>query len=116
MAFSEKEIATILEQLEREFWSLRRPPHELRDKIREGQRISGQSVELFFTRPSFRDRKRWIEDSVAKVTYVRSRDHWRIYWKRADLKWHSYPPMPRTKTLSAALRIIHEDAKCCFFG
>ena len=116
MAFSTDEIERHLSTLERAFWSHRRPPQNLRNQIREGQRLAGQSIELFFNRPSFNDPNHWIEESIAKVTYVRSSDAWKLYWKRADLKWHAYPPRPKAKTLEQALSIIHEDANCCFFG
>jgi hypothetical protein len=26
---------------------------------------------------------------AAKATYVRKTDRWKIYWQRADLKWHA---------------------------
>ena len=116
MAFNEPEKDACLETLENEFWFHRRPPLDLREQIREGQRISGQSIELFFLRPAFNNPEEWIEDPITKITYVRSRDHWRIYWMRADLKWHRYPPDPEAKTLSAALRIIRKDECACFFG
>jgi len=116
MAFTEEETDAHLQTIEKHFWSHCRPPEHLRDKIREGQRIAGQSIELFFNRPAFRDPNEWIEESIAKVTYVRTRDHWRIYWKRADLKWHRYPPKPQVKRLTAALRVIRDDENGCFFG
>jgi len=54
--------------------------------------------------------------SIAKLQFVRSRDVWKIFWKRADLKWHGYQPCPEVSTLDAALRVIDKDAYCCFFG
>jgi len=47
---------------------------------------------------------------------MRARKIWKIYWKRADLKWHRYDPHPEAATLAEALHIIDEDACCCFFG
>ncbi len=116
MAFTESEIAEHAAVVERVFWSKRRPPLRLRDKMREGQRIAGQSVELFFVRPVWNDPTRHTEGAIAKLTYVRARGVWRIFWMRADLKWHRYPPVPEAPTLEAALRIVDEDANACFFG
>lgn len=116
MAFTEFEIAEHAAVIERVFWSKRRPPLHLRDKVREGQRIAGQSVELFFVRPVWNDPRRQTEEAIAKLTYVRTSGVWRIFWMRADLKWHRYPPVPEAPTLEAALRIVHADAKACFFG
>ena len=35
-----------------------------------------------------------IEEPVAKATYISKTNRWKIYWMRADLKWHAYPPHP----------------------
>lgn len=91
MAFTEFEIAEHAAVIERVFWSRRRPPLHIRDRIREGQHIEGQSVELFFVRPVWDDPTRHTEESIAKLTFVLASGVWRIFWKRADLKWHRYP-------------------------
>ena len=116
MPFTEKETEQILSQLEQEFWTHHRPPLELRDRVREGQRVEGQSIELFLNRPVFRRPDQWIEEPIAKIRYVRSRDIWAVYWQRADMKWHRYEPCPETESLSAALAKINEDRHGCFFG
>lgn len=116
MAFTKEETASHLKTLEDRFWSQHRPPSHLGDKIREGQRIEGQSVELFYNRPHFSHSGQWIEEPIAKITYVRKSGSWKIYWQRADGKWHRYPPQPEAKSFSAALEIISEDAHACFFG
>jgi hypothetical protein len=116
MAFTDLEIAEHSALIEKLFWSKRRPPLSLRDKIREGQRFTGNSIELFFVRPRYNDASRMIEESIAKITFVRSRGRWRLFWKRADLKWHGYPECRETDSLSKALRVIETDALGCFFG
>ena len=116
MAFTETEIAEHTATLEERFWSRRRPPLHLRDKVREGQRFDGTSIELFFVRPAFRRPGEHIEEAIAKVTFVRSRNVWRLFWKRADGKWHRYPPCPEAASLGDALRAIHADPNGCFFG
>ena len=116
MAFTDPEIAAHLKVLEDSFWSHRRPPLHLRDKVREGQRFTGQSIELFLVRPAFNRPGEQVEEAIAKVQYVRSRNVWRLFWKRADGKWHGYPPAPEVKSLADALRVIDKDANACFFG
>jgi hypothetical protein len=116
MAFTDAEIAEHLKVLEDSFWSRRRPPVHLRDKIREGQRIEDQTIELFFLRPAFQRPGEFIEHPIAKVQYVRTARAWRIFWKRADLKWWTYKPCPDTFTLAEALHVIDQDANGCFFG
>ena len=116
MPFTEIEITEHTATLEAQFWSRRRPPLHLRDQLREGQRIDGTGIELFLVRPAFQRPGEWIEESIAKVRFIRSRDVWHLFWKRADLKWHRYQPCPEADSLGAALRTINEDANCRFFG
>jgi len=35
-----------------------------------------------------------MEEPATKATYVRKTGRWKIYWMRADLKWHAYPTHP----------------------
>ena len=116
MTFNELEIAEHLRVIEECFWSRRRPPLHLRDRVREGQRLTDQAVELFVVRPAYEQPGVEVEESIAKVQYVRSQDVWRLFWKRADGKWHGYQPRLELKSLEEALRVIDEDACHCFFG
>ena len=52
----------------------------------------------------------------AKATYVRTQKIWKIYWQRADLKWHSYEPVPTVKTIDAFCAAVEEDPYGCFWG
>jgi Protein of unknown function (DUF3024) len=116
MAFTESELAEHLKVIESILWARRRPPLTLRDRIREGQRVTAQSIELFFLRPAFERPGEISEEAIAKVQYVRTQNAWRIFWKRADGKWWSYKPHPETRTLAEALGVINADANACFFG
>src|SRR5450759_4369846 len=53
-----------------------------------------RSVEIFEVRPNWRDRSKLQEHSIAKATYNKSKQNWKIFWQRADLNWHSYFPNP----------------------
>lgn len=116
MAFTDIEIAEHSELIEQLLWSRRRPPLHVRELMREGQRFAGHAIEFYFVRPLFNHPGRQVEESIAKVQFVRARRVWRIYWKRADGKWHGYSPCREVKTLATALRVIDEDAGHCFFG
>lgn len=116
MPFTESEIAEHTSLIEELFWSRRRPAVHLRDQIREGQRLDGLNIELFFARPSFFRPDQIIEKDIVRIQWVRARKIWKLYWKRADLKWHAYKPHPEAATLAEALRVVDEDASGCFFG
>lgn len=116
MPFTEEEIASHHETLEKVFWSKRRPPLHLRDKVREGQRIEDQAIELFFARPLFKRPEEFYDASFAKIRFVRNRGVWWLYWMRASGKWERYPHHPEARTLEEALIVIDQDKYCCFFG
>lgn len=116
MDFTDTEIAEHLKVLEDLFWSRRRPPLHLRDEVREGQRITERCIELFIARPAFKRPDKLIEEPIAKIQHMPRLRVWRIFWKRADGRWHHYQPCPEMDSLAAALRVIDEDANACFFG
>ena len=115
MAISEFEVKRCEKELEK-FLEEKRPPAHVRAQVDLDYRISGQSVEIFEVRPSFRDPSEKTEMAVAKTTYVRSQKAWKVYWMRQDLKRHSYPPAPQVRHFEEFLSLVKEDANGCFFG
>jgi hypothetical protein len=98
------------------FLALRRPPPHIRPELDIGYRIANQSVEIFEIRPHWQDRSTKLEHPVAKPTYVRSKGYWRVFWMRADLKWHGYEPNAEVRSLEDFLAVVDKDEYCCFFG
>ncbi len=115
MAISEFEIKRI-EKLVGNFIERRRPPVNLREKVDLSFRISGQSFEIFEIRPVWNAPSQKIEGTIAKATYVKKSKLWKLYWMRADMKWHKYPPVPDSKSLEKILEVIDEDSHGCFWG
>ncbi len=116
MALSEFELARVRKALD-SFMAERRPPPHIRPKLDLGSRISGHSVAIFEIRPVWQgapdDRR---ESPVAKATYVRTRDVWRVFWMRRDLKWHSYEPAPEVRSIEEFVTLVADDQNACFFG
>jgi hypothetical protein len=115
MALSEIEQKRV-EKLANAFVERRRPPAHVRDELDLGYRVSGQSLEIFEIRPLWNNPSEKIEKPVAKATYVRRTDTWKVYWQRRDLKWHRYDPDPEVATLEEFLRIVDEDEFAAFWG
>ena len=115
MSFSEFEIKRI-EKYVVDYITEIRPPAEIRNKLDIQFRVSSQSFEIFEIRPRFDEPKIKIEIPVAKATYVKSRKIWKLYWKRADLKWHSYKPFPESKAIEKIIDTIRNDVHGCFWG
>ena len=116
MALSEIETTRVSKALDA-FMAKRRPPVHVRPKLDLGWRISVQSIEIFEVRPAWRGEPgEKMEHSVAKATFVRTRGLWRVFWKRADLRWHGYEPAAEVKSIEAFCAVVSEDAYHCFFG
>jgi hypothetical protein len=81
-----------------------------------GYRCEGRSVIIFLSRPLYRDPSRLGTEDVAKARYAPSRDLWKIYWLKADLKWHIYQPLPEVSQISTFLAEVESDPYCCFRG
>lgn len=115
MVFSEFETKKI-ERAVSEFLEARRPPVHIRSQLDLGVHVSGQSVQIVEIRPHFREPSTIIESPVAKATYVKKFQRWKIYWMRSDLKWHSYTPKPESRSLEEFFAIVNADENGCFFG
>ena len=115
MAFTVSQIEEIKTGMTH-FLSRRRPPPEIRDKVDLQYRISRQSVEILEVRPRWDDPEEQTVQPIAKTTYVRTQNVWKIYWMRADLKWHGYTPQVEVNSFAEFTEIVEEDAYACFFG
>lgn len=115
MAFSEFEIKRY-QKIVGTFIEQRRPPEHLRDQVDLDFRIAGQSLVILERRPVWNDPQRMQEQPIAKATWVKQRGLWKVYWQRADLKWHPYPPDPLVPTLEEFLAVVDDDAYGCFWG
>lgn len=115
MAFTDIELARHKRVLDA-WMETNRPPLLVRSKLDLGYRVTGQSVELFEIRPAFQRPNERHEGAIAKATWNKRLGVWRLYWQRADLRWHSYEPVKAVGTLELFLKTVKEDKFSCFFG
>lgn len=115
MALSEFELKKI-EKVVGVFINKHRPPAHIRSELDLGFRVNGQSVEIFEIRPAWNNPNENIEQFVVKATFVKNQKIWKIYWQRADLKWHGYQPHPEAASLEEVLAVVEKDQYACFFG
>lgn len=114
MAFSELELA----QIEKLIGPLcRKIPKHLQDQLRHTYTVDGHSVMMFEERPRWDDPMEWTTMGIARFRYFRSRNEWKLYWMRRDLKWHEYDPEVSTnKSLEELVTIVEEDKWGAFYG
>ena len=105
----------VIEALEN-FLEIRRPPEDIRDKLDLSYRIEDQNVFIFEIRPQWNNPKKIMETDLAKATFVKEKNHWKVFWLRASLKWESYPLQPTVKTVREFAMLVAEDKGAHFFG
>ncbi|MDQ6981055.1 MAG: DUF3024 domain-containing protein [Ghiorsea sp.] len=98
------------------FMAKHRPPVHIRAEVDLDYKIENQSVSIFEIRPQWDNPTKKTEIPIAKATYIKKHKLWKVYWHRADLKWHSYEPQPTVKMFEEFLDIVGEDQHACFFG
>lgn len=114
MAFNQIELKRI-ETTVGMFCHKRSPAH-LKDKVRLEYSIKGHEVVLYERRPRWDNPREWMDSPVAKLKFIRSAGKWRLYWQRADLKWHEYPGVLSSEDLAEWVAEIDADPLACFFG
>ncbi|MFQ6371625.1 DUF3024 domain-containing protein [Shewanella sp. YIC-542] len=115
MAFCEIEQARYKKAVMQYVESKRPAPH-IRKALDIGFRLHGQSIELFEVRPRWDDPAEILEIPVAKATYVKTRKQWKVFWMRADLKWHGYTPHLMVNSLQGFFSVVDADEHGCFWG
>ena len=78
--------------------------------------IKGQSVVIFERQESFIPGNEDIIFPVAKTTYMKTENRWKILWQRHDLKWHAYEPDMFVDDFEGFLKVVDEDDCCAFWG
>jgi hypothetical protein len=115
MSFNDIETARIRRVMDA-FLAKRRPAPAIRHQVDLQYSINGQSVEITEVRPAWDDPSVIIQHPVAKTTYVRTAQEWRIFWMRGNLKWHRYELAAAVKSVEAFAEVVERDEACCFFG
>lgn len=61
------------------FLERRRPPPHIRHQLDFGYKVTGHIVEIFETRPDWREHTKKHDTPIAKTTFVRTQNHWKTY-------------------------------------
>lgn len=105
----------VIEAMEN-FIARRRPPEHIRKKLDLGYKIEEQSIIVFEIRPKWDNPKIIREHPFAKATFIKAKNHWKVFWMRSDLNWHTYSANPTVKSVKEFCNLVEEDKYHCFFG
>jgi len=114
MAFTVVELEKMQNEMN-DFIAKRRPPENIRNQVDLNYKIEKQSIIIFEKRKIFQQ-EGIVDVPIAKATFVQKENKWKIYWQRADLKWHLYEPNKEVKTIKTFIKIVDEDKLGCFWG
>src|SRR5688572_14812191 len=98
MAIDNLQVLDIIEEMEG-FLERKRPPENMRHQVDLGYKIEDQSIIVHEIRPLWEDSAKIIYPELAKATFVKTEDHWRIFWMREKKEWAPYDPLPIVKTV-----------------
>jgi hypothetical protein len=115
MAIDGAKTLEIIEAMEN-FMAVRRPGPEIRHQLDLAYKIVDQQVIIYELRPRFDDETKIMEFDVAKATFVKSRNIWKVFWKRANGKWNGYDPALTVKTIYDFVKLVDQDEYGCFWG
>ena len=114
MAFGEFELKQI-ENAVGELCKRRFPAHP-REQLRTVYAVTGHDVTVYEERPRWDRAGEWISHGIAKFKYNRTRNVWKLYWMRADLKWHLYEPLLESRTINRLFAEVDKDPHGTFIG
>ena len=115
MAIDILQTLDVIEAMEN-FMARKRPPEHIRPKLDIGYKIEEQSIIVVEIRPQWDNPELIREHPVAKTTFVKAKNHWKIFWLRADLKWYTYTPIPTVNSIQEFTKLVEEDKHHCFWG
>ena len=78
MAINTFQTLNVIEAMEN-FLSRIRPPEDIRHQLDIGYKIEQQSIIVFEIRPKWNKPDIILEHSIAKATYVKSKNNWTIF-------------------------------------
>ena len=98
------------------FIQKRRPKPEIRHLLDMKAELNKQELIISEVRQNFRDSTKMDTHPVAKAKWIDSQGRWRLYWMRADLKWHTYEPGEHLEDISSIISEVDKDPFGCFWG
>ena len=96
--------------------SLRPEDPGIRKELDFGYSYDGKIIEIFEIRPIWNNPEEIQQIRFVKIRYYKSKNIWKLYWMRGNLKWELYEPFQSSSHLNKIFEIIQEDKFGCFYG
>lgn len=115
MAFTEWQQAEIKTAADKYLGRRNEMIGEHLDQVKCEYKIEGQSVIIYEYRKQFQG-DGYIDMEIAKVTYRKTSNDWKLFWMPSDLKWHVYEQDMIHEDIFSVFKCVDEDECCAFWG
>lgn len=79
-------------------------------------KVEGMSLIIYQMMAGFPEGTADVYFPIAKATYRKATDDWKLFWQKRDLKWHGYEIDMVHEDIESVFKAINEDSCCCFWG
>jgi len=99
-------------------WAMEQTPPEFADQMRVEVDENQRGITIFECRPpsGVGGNSDWIRMAIARLTYVKVRNEWTLYWADSNDRFLRYPELDPTPHVSNLLAEIDQDKWCLFWG
>lgn len=115
MAINTLQTLEVIEVMEN-FIDRNRASDDIRQQDDLSYKIEDQSIIIYEVMPHWDNPEEIIEIDIAKATYVKTRDLWRVFYIKSDARWHIYYPHAVVKTLREFATLVEMDDHGYFWG
>lgn len=115
MGFNESDLKKIDKDM-KNFIVKHRTPVEIENGVDISYSIEKDSVLIFEVSPAWDNPAEKVEVPIAKATFVKESNTWKIFRQKSDDKWHKYEQLPEVKTFGEFLDEVEEDKHEYFWG
>jgi len=115
MSFNEKDLKKIDKEM-KSFIEKRITPVEMENGVDISYSIEKESITVFEVSPAWDNPAEKVEAPIAKATFVKENNTWKVFRQKSDDKWHKYEQVPEVKTFAEFLAVVAEDKHGYFWG
>lgn len=115
MSFNETDLKKIDKEI-KAFVEKHRTPAEIENGVDISYSVEKESILLFEVSPAWDNPAEKVEVPIAKATFVKESNTWKIFRQKSDDKWHKCEQMPEVKSFGEFLTVVEEDKHGYFWG
>lgn len=112
---NEQELKKIEKEI-KDFIEKHRTDIEIQQKVDIIYRIEKESIIIIETSPAWDNPEEKIEVPIAKASYDKTGNVWKIFYQNSNLKWEKYKQLPEVKSVSEFLAELSADKEGLFWG